>query len=44
LAKREYESFVREESFGTIAEKDYILNGVATSGLAGVIEARDEDA
>src|SRR5262252_873711 len=44
LAKREYESFVREQSFCTIAEKDHILNGVATSGLAGVIEARDEDA
>jgi hypothetical protein len=25
------------------AEKEPILNGVATSGLAGVIEAQDED-
>jgi probable O-glycosylation ligase (exosortase A-associated) len=38
LAKREYESFVKEQSFYTIAEQDHTL------GLAGVVEAQDEDA
>ena len=38
LAKREYESFVKEQSFYTIAEQDHTL------GLAGVVEDQDEDA
>ncbi len=43
LAKKEYDSYVREQNSYMTAEKDHVLNGVAISGLAGVIEAQDED-
>jgi probable O-glycosylation ligase (exosortase A-associated) len=43
LAKKEYDSYVREQSSYMTAENDHVLNGVAISGLTGVIEAQDED-
>ena len=43
LAKKEYDFYVREQSSYMTAENDHVLNGVAISGLTGVIEAQDED-
>ncbi len=43
LAKKEYDSYVREQISYMTAENDHVLSGVAISGLTGVIEAQDED-